>query len=202
MALVAVAVVTIGCASVALTVDSVHVATISAPRLDLESMSPDFLETLLAGRRAEAEAALEARIPPGWPDQHDAHFLRLRLQQMERDPDVQEWLVRALVLREPRPVMIGHAGFHGEPGVNGPERAEALEIGYTVFPDYRGQGYATEAAVALMEWARGRGINHFIASVSPGNDPSLTVAHKLGFVQTGEQWDDEDGLELVFELTA
>lgn len=178
------------------------VNAIRSQRLDLESMSPAFLDALLAGHRDQAQKLLGARVPDEWPDEHDEHFLRLRLGQMERDPNVQEWLVRALVLREPRPVMIGHAGFHGQPGVNGPERARALEVGYTVFPDHRGQGYATEAVLALMGWARGRGIDHFIASVGPGNEPSLTIVRKLGFVQTGEQWDDEDGLELVFELTA
>ena len=51
-----------------------------------------------------------------------------------------------------------------------------------------------------MTWAHEqKGIHDFIASVSPGNAPSLTVVRKLGFVQTGEQWDEEDGLELVFE---
>jgi RimJ/RimL family protein N-acetyltransferase len=39
-----------------------------------------------------------------------------------------------------------------------------------------------------------------VASTSPGNEPSLAVIRKLGFTQTGEAWDDEDGLELVFEL--
>jgi hypothetical protein len=56
------------------------------------------------------------------------------------------------------------------------------------------------AVVALMAWARERSIDHFIASVSPDNEPSLVLIRKLGFVQTGDQWDDEDGLELVFEL--
>jgi RimJ/RimL family protein N-acetyltransferase len=41
-----------------------------------------------------------------------------------------------------------------------------------------------------------------IASVSPENAPSLAVIRKLGFEQTGEQWDEEDGLELVFERAA
>jgi RimJ/RimL family protein N-acetyltransferase len=52
-----------------------------------------------------------------------------------------------------------------------------------------------------MDWAHEeKGIGRFIASVAPTNDPSLAIVRKLGFVQTGEQWDEEDGLELVFEL--
>ena len=35
--------------------------------------------------------------------------------------------------------MIGHAGFHGQPGVNGKQDPEAVELGYTIFEPYRGQ---------------------------------------------------------------
>jgi ribosomal-protein-alanine N-acetyltransferase len=52
-----------------------------------------------------------------------------------------------------------------------------------------------------MDWARReRGIHHFIASVAPDNQASLSAVRELGFVKTGKQWDEEDGLELVFEL--
>jgi RimJ/RimL family protein N-acetyltransferase len=37
------------------------------------------------------------------------------------------------------------------------------------------------------------------ASIAPGNTPSLRIAERLGFVQVGEQIDEIDGLELVFE---
>jgi [ribosomal protein S5]-alanine N-acetyltransferase len=119
---------------------------------------------------------------------------------MRREPASREWLVRALVLRAEKR-MVGHAGFHGPPGVNGRAKADALELGYTVFHGFRGRGYATEAAGALMDWAaETHGVRRFVASVAPANHASLAVVRKLGFVQTGDQWDEEDGLELVFEL--
>jgi [ribosomal protein S5]-alanine N-acetyltransferase len=175
------------------------VPPISSPRLELRSMSPAFLQALLAGRRDEATRILGAPVPDAFPDAHDTGFLRLRLGQMEQEPERACWL-RALVLPGAEPVMVGHAGFHGPPGVNGPKLPDALELGYTVFPAHRGRGYATEAAQALMAWAETEhGVDHFVASVAPENDPSLAIVRKLGFVQTGEQWDEEDGLELVFE---
>lgn len=179
-----------------------EVAAVTSTRLELVSMSPAFLEALLDGRREEAVALLGAELPDDWPDQHDEGFLRIRLGQMLRDHQTQQWSVRAVVLPGALRRMIGHAGFHGAPGVNGPQRPGALEIGYTIFSSLRGQGYATEAAAALMAWAAGEhDIRRFIASVAPGNEPSLAIVRKLGFVQTGDQWDEEDGLELVFELT-
>jgi [ribosomal protein S5]-alanine N-acetyltransferase len=97
--------------------------------------------------------------------------------------------------------MIGHIGFHGPPGVNGPAKPGALEVGYTVFEPFRRQGYASEAVVAILRWAEAEhGVRHFVASVGPWNEPSLALVRRLGFRQTGTQWDDEDGEELVFEL--
>jgi RimJ/RimL family protein N-acetyltransferase len=176
---------------------------ISSRRLELILLSPQAIEALLEGRRADAERELDAAIPGDWPDEHDAGFLRYRQRQLERSPAAEPWLVRAVVLREPVRAMIGHAGFHGQPGVNGKQDPNAVEIGYTIFAPQRGHGYATEAAQALMDWAHDeKGIDHFVASVAPTNAPSLAIVKKLGFVHTGEQWDEEDGLELVFELRA
>jgi RimJ/RimL family protein N-acetyltransferase len=173
---------------------------ISSERLELIVLSPQAMEALVEGRQSDAERELDATIPLDWPDEHDARFLRYRMRQLERSPGTEPWLVRAVILRGPDRELIGHAGFHGQPGVNGKNDPEAVELGYTIFTAHRGRGYATEAAQALMTWAHAeKGIRRFIASVSPTNDPSLAIVRKLGFVQTGEQWDDEDGLELVFE---
>jgi RimJ/RimL family protein N-acetyltransferase len=176
------------------------VPTIESERVDLVSLGPEFLDALLSERRDEASEVLGAAIPDDWPDPHDRGFLELRLRQMRSDPSSQTFLVRAVVLRDDGRRMIGHAGFHGPPGVNGPRRPGALEVGYTIFEPFRGHGYAREAAFALMDWAdRERGISHFVASVAPDNAPSLAIVRRLGFVQTGTQWDEEDGEELVFE---
>ena len=176
-----------------------NVATIATERLDLVSMSPEFLDALFADRRKDAEALIAAEIPPDWPDRHDERFLRLRHRQMLSGDQEQRWLVRAVVLRtEAR--MIGHAGYHGNPGVNAKRRPDGAEIGYTIFEAYRGRGYATEAVRALIDYARGEGVDVVVASVAPDNEPSLAILRKLGFVETGSHLDEEDGLELEFEL--
>lgn len=167
------------------------VATIRSDRLELVSLSPEMIDALLDG-------SSELAPPAAWPDEHDASFLRLRRDQMLRDAGRREWGVRAIVLGG---AMIGHAGFHGPPGTNGPAAPDAVEIGYTVFEPWRGRGYAREAAAALIAWARDeRGIRRFIASVAPDNAASLAIVRRLGFVETGEQWDEEHGLELLLEL--
>jgi RimJ/RimL family protein N-acetyltransferase len=174
------------------------VPPIRSRRLELVSLSRQVLEALLDGRRGDAEAGLSVPLPTEWLDRELESFLRLRLGQMQRDSESQPWLVYGVVRRRDRR-MIGHAGFHGPPGSWGIGPGK-VELGYTILPPYRGRGYATEAAEALMSWAGSQGIRRFVASVSPENQPSLAIVRKLGFVQTGKQWDEEDGLELVFEL--
>jgi ribosomal-protein-alanine N-acetyltransferase len=177
------------------------VPPIVSERLELVSMSPEFVDAFLNDRRGEAEGAAGLRLPEGWPDPHDRRFLETRLRQMRERPEIQEWLVYAIVLPEAKRPMIGHVGFHGPPGKNALEAADALEVGYTIFEPYRRRGYAAEVVRTLIEWAlQKHGIRRFIASISPENEPSLALARGLGFKEIGRHWDDEDGDELEFEL--
>jgi [ribosomal protein S5]-alanine N-acetyltransferase len=173
-------------------------SAIATERLDVVLLAP-VLDDLVEGRRDRAAEAIRAAIPDWWPDEHDLGFLRYRRDQTARDPSAGEWLVRAVVLRESHK-MIGHAGFHGPPGVNALKDAGAVELGYTVFPEHRGRGYATETVEGLIRWAGERGIHGLVASVGPDNEPSLAIVRKLGFVHVGEHWDEEDGRELEFRL--
>jgi len=169
--------------------------TIETERLELVWLSPQLVEAILDGRHDE----LGFTVPDDWPDAHDRRFLAFRLRQMGGDTALGRWLVRGIVLPETRE-LIGHVGFHGPPGINSLKAPDAVEVGYTVFPEHRRKGYATEAVVALLDWARGEGIHRFVASVGPGNEPSLAIVRRLGFVEVGRHWDDEDGEELEFEL--
>jgi ribosomal-protein-alanine N-acetyltransferase len=156
---------------------------------------------LLLGRRSDAELEARLALPASWPDTHDERFLTRKLAQMREDPQLQQWVMRALVLPDGERPMIGHAGFHGAPGINSVKASDAVEVGYSVFPPYREQGFATEAVRGLVRWAsEEHGVRRFIASVAPDNAPSLALVQRLGFVETGRHWDDEDGDELEFEL--
>src|SRR5689334_6547910 len=160
-------------------------------------MSPEFMRASMRGDLERAEHMIGAALPAGWPGR-TARTMRYRLVQLDADPTQQPWLLRAVVLRAPARRVIGHVGFHAPP-----DRRHALEVGYTIEAEYRRHGYAFEAVLALFDWARkAHGVHHFVASISPSNQPSLGLARKLGFLQTGEQWDEEDGLELVFELVS
>src|SRR5438132_1807630 len=176
-------------------------ASIRSERLELVSISPDFIDALFAERRRDVEEAAALRLPDDWPDAHGRGFLNFRLRQMRERPEIQKWFVYAVVLPEGDRPMIGHAGFHGPPGVNAVKAPDAVEVGYSVFEPYRRRGYATEVVRALIDWAsREHGIRRFIASISPENEASLALVRRLGFQEIGRHWDEQDGEELEFEL--
>ena len=53
---------------------------------------------------------------------------------------------------------------------------------------------------ALFAWGAEHGARTVVASVAPANAASLATIARLGFVRTGEQVDDVDGLEQVHTL--
>ena len=173
--------------------------TIRSARLDLVPFEPEFLRASLAGDLVRAEQLLGAKLPADWPAPPDIY--QLRLGQMEKDPSLLQWLMRGMVHRESG-VLIGRIGFHTGPG---PEYLRELspggiEFGYTVFEGHRRRGFATEAAEALMRWARMKhGITRFVVSISPENLPSRGLAAKFGFRRIGSHIDEVDGLEDIYE---
>jgi RimJ/RimL family protein N-acetyltransferase len=55
------------------------------------------------------------------------------------------------------------------------------DIGFAFLPRFWSQGYALESASAVMDYARDQlGIERVVAIVSPGNEPSIRLLHKLG----------------------
>lgn len=171
---------------------------IESARLTLIPMSPQFLEVCLAGDPARAARLLGLRISTDWFTEQ--RLMELRLAQLQRDPRLQPWLLRAISVRHER-TMIGHIGFHTAPN---PAYLQTLapggvELGYTVFAPFRQRGYATEACAAMMTWAsQDYGVPRFVVTISPTNGPSLRIAQQLGFRKVGTHIDDEDGPEDIF----
>lgn len=122
---------------------------------------------------------------------------RMRLAQVERDPASAAWVTGA-IWDERQRVTVGRAGYHGPPDESG-----MVEIGYAVDPAYRRRGYARAALEALLDRAaREPGVRTVRVTISPDNTASYALAAQYGFVEVGEQWDDEDGLEIVYEKNA
>jgi RimJ/RimL family protein N-acetyltransferase len=57
---------------------------------------------------------------------------------------------------------------------------DGIDIGYAYLPAWRGQGYAHEAAQAVLAHAPALGIARLLAIVSPANEASNGLLRKLG----------------------
>ncbi|MFJ6850950.1 GNAT family N-acetyltransferase [Streptomyces sp. NPDC091271] len=147
----------------------------------------------LAGGSAEAGVAL------------DQHFVgdrarwifRHRAGQLAEDPSAAPWITRAAVA-EPDGVVVGDAGFHGPPDADG-----MVEVGFTVVPGYRHQGYARAMLRALLVRAAAEPeVRTVRARVGADNKASLATIAGFGFTRVGEEGNESDGPAIVFEIPA
>jgi ribosomal-protein-alanine N-acetyltransferase len=116
-----------------------------------------------------------------------------RIPRVKKDPLFAEiGLVLAVADKE----LIGSAGFHDFPDENG-----MIEIGFGIVPEKQGLGYGTELLHGMWRAISNRSdVKILRYTVSPENAPSMHIIKKLEFELVGEQMDDEDGLELIYEL--
>jgi RimJ/RimL family protein N-acetyltransferase len=163
-------------------------------RLTLPLLTASRLERMLAGDFASVEAEIGARLPGWWIEDRD-WLLRVRLRQVQGDPASEPWLLRPIVPRSDEPEAIGLINFHGPPDDRG-----FAEVGYELRPESRGQGYAIEAVRALFDWAATQGVSRFRAGIAPDNARSINLVTKLGMTHVGAQWDEDDGLELLYTV--
>jgi ribosomal-protein-alanine N-acetyltransferase len=171
---------------------------IYSPRLELIALSSDFLKASINNELENASQLINLDIPSDWLEAK--WLMEMRLTKMRENPALEPWLLRAIGLRETKR-MIGFIGFHTLPGAEylNSYAPGSVEFGYTIFADYRGKGYASEAAGALMDWAtREHGVTRFVVSISPTNEPSLRIAQKFDFRKVGSFTDPEEGVEDVF----
>jgi RimJ/RimL family protein N-acetyltransferase len=85
--------------------------------------------------------------------------------------------------------LIGLCSFAGPPSEDA-----VVEIAYGIAPDYEGRGYATAAARALIEYAKGTGqVCSLRAYTLPQENASTRVLQKCGFIFVGEAMNSQDG---------
>lgn len=78
-----------------------------------------------------------------------------------------------------------------------------MEVAYSVDPLHRRRGYARAMLRALLRRAAAEPeVRTVRATIRPDNVASLATTAGFGFIEVGEQWDDVDGLEIIFEVGA
>ncbi|MDR7251463.1 RimJ/RimL family protein N-acetyltransferase/ketosteroid isomerase-like protein [Nocardioides sp. BE266] len=146
---------------------------------------------------------------PGWAPPGPTERLRFRRIQRSDVDDIRAMLVDFDPMRGDRPpsthddavrwiewqernhaehgfglwVLETHDGkFIGDCGLTMQdiEGTPHVEVGYHLLSDWRGQGYATEAARAVRDLAAAHGVEHLVAIIRRENAPSQSVARNLG----------------------
>jgi RimJ/RimL family protein N-acetyltransferase len=169
------------------------------PRLKVRivHLTGPVFRALAAGDIAAANALSPVPLSASFADPGWRGVWKRRSQQVDEDPASAAW-VTGVIWDEQRQLAVGRAGYHGPP-----DPAGMVEIGYAVIPDYRRRGYARAALEALLgRAAREPDVQSVRVTISPDNRPSYELASQYGFTEVGEQWDDEDGLEIIYEVDA
>jgi len=158
-------------------------------------LSPDTLRALADGDLERANRTAPTALPAVFVSAGWIGTWRFRSAQAREDPSVVGWVTGA-VWDPDEGLVVGKAGFHAPPDAEG-----MVEVGYAIVPELRRRGYGRAALELLLERAAEEPAVAVVrASVSPVNLASLALISQFGFVLVGEQWDEEDGLELVYEL--
>jgi RimJ/RimL family protein N-acetyltransferase len=158
------------------------------PRLILKACSPEQILALI--EQPERLAALmefpgaEALRVFYVSDDVSPQWLAALRDASGPDP----WRHGFWVVHRERRCVIGAAGFKGAP-----DDAGMVEIAYGIVPSYEGQGYATEAAGALVAFAVDHGARLLRAHTLPVPNASTHVLLKNGFRHVDSVVDPEDG---------
>ena len=64
-------------------------------------------------------------------------------------------------------------------------------LGWMIGVKWQNQGFASEAAVALVQWVRRQGVEDIGANIHPDHEASAMVAARAGLRQTEEEFEGE-----------
>jgi RimJ/RimL family protein N-acetyltransferase len=70
-------------------------------------------------------------------------------------------------------------------GVDDWTREDVAQFGYWIAEPARGRGYATRSAILLTRWLFGLGAARVFVTIVAGNEESVAVARRAGFVYEG-----------------
>lgn len=152
------------------------------PRLRLRRSRPEDAETISTYRSNP-----EVHVHQGWRDT-SAGYIRDEIEQMlQRTPGEPGGWIQFTVETDEGRALVGDIGMRvdDEPGV--------VLVGYTIAPEHQGQGYATEAVGALVDYAFATlGADVVRAYADAGNVASVRVGEKVGLIIV-ERYEEPDG---------
>lgn len=169
---------------------------LSTSRLELHHISRQGIIELFEDKLDVAAIASRNFCNPHQVLINNSGPLAWRVPQVKEDESINKWFVRWIVLKESKEI-IGSTSFHGAPDTDG-----MIEIGLGIEEKFQGNGYAKEALTAMWKWACGQAdVRTLRYTVSPDNQASIAVINYFGFDFMGQQLDELDGPENIYEMS-
>jgi RimJ/RimL family protein N-acetyltransferase len=132
------------------------------------------------------------RFIGGGPETPDELAARVRRQAAGISPDGTElwlnWVMRAAAPDEPA---TGGASGPLVGTFQGTLADSRAELAWVVGTQHQGQGFATEAALAVAAWLERQGVTTLIAHIHPDHAASQGVARRLRLAPTEARQDGE-----------
>lgn len=169
---------------------------ITTERLELHHIPVDGLISLLDEKSDVLAIAGREITNPYKVLVDDEGPLPWRVPQVKEDPDKNKWFLRFITLADTKEI-IGSTSFHGSPDADG-----MIEIGIGLNERFWGKGYAKEALKGMWLWVCSEpGVTTLRYTVSPTNIASVKIIQGFGFVHMGQQMDEIDGPEDIYEMS-
>lgn len=166
---------------------------IETERLTLVVAHPEILRTAIQGNAALGQC-LHVQVAENWSEFGEAPLAFALDQQAGSGAEVGWWTYFPVHKQEK--CMIGSGGYAGKPNEEG-----SVEIGYEIAPAWRGQGYATEFAMGLIQDAfKYPEVKRIIAHTLGTENASTAVLKKCGFKKTKDLEDPDEGTVWEWEL--
>lgn len=168
----------------------------AAKGVNLSQVPLPLMKKLSEGDLKSAQEFSTLKLPPYVVSDECRSTWKRRFAQIALDSNDAPWITRFVVSKATR-VIVGRAGFHGPP-----DKIGMVELGYAIDPLHRRRGHARAALEILLGVARNHpDIKIVRATVRPDNLPSRALIDQYGFREVGEQWEEQDGLEKILELS-
>ncbi len=159
---------------------SVSSLKLMTPRLRLVACTHAMVQASIA-RDGSLAAMLACDVPAQWPKDL-AEVEPMFLDGLAKGPDQLGWWgwygIAATAITNHRPTLVVTAGVMRQDG--------GAILGYATLPPFEGQGFASEAATALADWAAMQpGVGRVIATTFERHLASRRVLDRAGFVLIG-----------------
>jgi len=155
-------------------------------RLELIPWTLPLIDAFVANDRLAAEAALDIVFPEPFAAPPETDDVLSFFRTVVADDTSNGAYVPRMIVRSVDRMALGSIGCMT------PDESGASRYGYGIYPEFEGRGFASEAAIGLVDWAIGLDdVRAVTATIPVGHTASEIVSARAGLINTGRQIAEE-----------